>query len=52
MVIAVLANMFNVTVHARQYACTVVTTSPHNGHVTIEGNRGLLMQYHFVGLDK
>ena len=47
MVIAALANMFNVTinvVHARQQACTVATTSPTPW--------SLLMQYHFVGLDK
>ena len=55
MVIAELANMFNVTinvVHARQHACTVATTSPTDNGATSEINLGLLIQYHFVGLDK
>ena len=55
-VIAALANMFNVTinvVHARQRACTVATTSPADNEATnCEIDLGLLMQYHFVGLDK
>ena len=54
-VIAALANIFNVTinvVHARQLACNVITTSPADGQVTCKVNLGLLMQYHYVGLDK
>ena len=53
-VIAALANMFNVTidvVHARPQACSVATTSPTGSQATFEINLGLLMQYHFVGLD-
>ena len=53
-VIAALANMFNATinvVHARPQACSVATTSPTGSQATFEINLGLLMQYHFVGLD-
>ena len=54
-VIAALANMFNVTInviHARPQACSAASTSPNDSHVTSEVNLVLLMQYHFVGLDK
>ena len=54
-VIAALANIFNVTInvaHARQHTYTVVTTSPLDSQATCEVNLGLLMQHHYVGLDK
>ena len=47
--------MFHVTVNvvqARQHGCTVSVTSPVDNHSTCEINLGLVMQYHFVGLDK
>ena len=53
-VIAALANMFHVTinvVHARQHDCTVSITPPDSQSIC-ELNLGLIMQYHFVGLDK
>ena len=54
-VIAALANMFHVTinvVHARQRDCTVSITPPVDSQSNCELNLGLVMQYHFVGLDK
>ena len=54
-VIAALANMFHVTinvVHARQCNCTVSITPPVDSQSNCELNLGLVMQYHFVGLDK
>ncbi len=54
-VIAAIANMYHVSVNvvqARQSGCTVSITSPVNDHSNCEINLGLLMQYHFVGLDK
>ena len=54
-VIAALANMFHVTinvVHARQRDCTVSITPPFDSQSNCELNLGLVMQYHFVGLDK
>ena len=54
-VIAALANMFNVTInviHARPQACSAASTSPNDSQATSEVNLGLLLQYHFVGLDK
>ena len=54
-VIAALASMFHVTinvVHARQHDCTVSITPPVDSQSNCELNLGLVMQYHFVGLDK
>ncbi len=54
-VIAAVANMFHVTVNvvqATQSSCTVSITSPVNAESNFEINLGLIMQYHFVGLDK
>ena len=54
-VISALANMFHVTinvVHARQRDCTVSITPPVDSQSNCELNLGLVMQYHFVGLDK
>ena len=54
-VIAALASMFHVTinvVHARQRDCTVSITPPVDSQSNCELNLGLIMQYHFVGLDK
>ena len=55
MVIAAIANMFHVTinvVHARQSGCVVSVTSPVDDESDYEINIGLVMQYHFVCLDK
>ena len=54
-VISALANMFHVTinvVHARQRDCTISITPPVDSRSNCELNLGLVMQYHFVVLDK
>ena len=54
-VIAAIADMFHVTinaVHARQSCSTVSVTSPVDDKSNYEINIGLVMQYHFVGLNK
>ena len=55
LVIVALSNMFNVTInvsHATEQACTVTTNTPTDNASNIEMNIGLVMQYHYVGLDK
>ncbi len=54
-VVAAIANMFHVTINvvqATQCGCTLSITSPVNDTSNYEINLGLVMQYHFVGLDK
>ncbi len=54
-VVAAIANMFHVTINvvqATQSGCTLSITGPVNDTSNCEINLGLIMQYHFVGLDK
>ena len=54
-VISALSNMLNVSitiVQATETGCATITHPPNNGDGTSEVKLGLIMQYHFVGLDK
>ncbi len=55
LVISALSDMFSVTInvhHANEQTCTVVVRTPTNSVSTSEVNIGLILQYHFVGLDR
>ncbi len=52
--IAAIADMFLVTINvyaANEHSCNVVTVNPQNGSSVLLVNIGLVMQWHFLGLD-
>ncbi len=54
-VIEALSDMFSITINvhrADNRACTVVVRTPTHGDSAFEVNLGLILQYHFVGLDR
>lgn len=47
--------MFNIPIYvfdATNQTCNLITNTPSNSESTYEVHIGLIMQYHFVGLDK
>ena len=54
-VLSAMCNMFGITInvlHATKQTCTVITNTPSSGVSTTEVNIGLILQYHYLGLDK
>ena len=52
--IAAIADIFSVTINvyaANEQRCNVLTVKPQNGSTLFEVNIGLILQWHFVGLD-
>ena len=54
-IISALSNLFKVTInviHASEHSCVTASTPPVDSASESEINLGLVMQFHFVGLDK